>query len=328
MATPPISIHGYTAATTIDAVADFLLIDPASTGNYLKINRNVLLGLISQPLGLTDAQSPTNKAFGNTNSLTVKDSNLIVQNATDITKQAVFSATGITTGTTRTLTLPNRSDTLATLAGAETFTNKTLTSPVISGGSIDNATVTVDSIAGHTTSTIVTVAGVQLSNGTIATSGSVTTASIAAGAVVPNSLVASSGTGWSWQTWTPSLSNASLGNGTIDARYIQIGKLIYCRFRFTLGTSSSITGDMSITLPVTAVSAYTSSSQHAAGNIYMTPAGSAFYGIIQVSDTTHAFIEAQLASGTYVALQALSSSVPAVWAATNWMAGEFCYEAA
>ena len=40
-----------------------------------------------------------------------------------------------------TITLPAATSALATLALAETFTNKTLTSPVISGGTIDNASV-------------------------------------------------------------------------------------------------------------------------------------------------------------------------------------------
>jgi hypothetical protein len=41
----------------------------------------------------------------------------------------------------RTYTLPDYDGTLATRAGTETFTNKTLTSPVISGGIIDNAAI-------------------------------------------------------------------------------------------------------------------------------------------------------------------------------------------
>lgn len=42
---------------------------------------------------------------------------------------------------TGTITLPTATGTLATLAGTETFTNKTITSPAITGGTLNNATV-------------------------------------------------------------------------------------------------------------------------------------------------------------------------------------------
>lgn len=63
--------------------------------------------------------------------VTVSDSNFTIQDDGDATKQLKFEASGITTGTTRTLTAPDVSDTLVTLAATQTLTNKTLTSPTI-----------------------------------------------------------------------------------------------------------------------------------------------------------------------------------------------------
>jgi hypothetical protein len=55
------------------------------------------------------------------------DSVLVIDNHAAPTKQIAFSAAGITAGQKRVLTAPDYNGTLATLAGAETLTNKTAT---------------------------------------------------------------------------------------------------------------------------------------------------------------------------------------------------------
>lgn len=89
---------------------------------------------------LSAVQTLTNKTLSGvalvSPTLTVLDGSFTVQNTTDPTKQAIFDLSGITTGTTRTFTLPNISDTLLTLTANQTLTNKTLTSPTINAGTI------------------------------------------------------------------------------------------------------------------------------------------------------------------------------------------------
>jgi len=63
----------------------------------------------------------------------------LVDNA-DNTKVLQIQLSGITTGTTRTLTIPDASDTVALLAATQTFTNKTLTSPVLTTPQINDTT--------------------------------------------------------------------------------------------------------------------------------------------------------------------------------------------
>lgn len=184
--TPTKVIGDYGAAVAIDGSTHYLLIQPGSSATaYKKINRNVFLGVTGQPVDINSIQTVSNKILDNTNTITVRDGVFTLQDDVDLTKQARFQLSGITTATTRTYTLPNASSTLADISTVQTFTNKTLTSPTISGGSIDNSTVTVDTISGHTTPNSGTVYGVAISAGTIGTngiaSGAITSAKVATG---------------------------------------------------------------------------------------------------------------------------------------------------
>ena len=82
-------------------------------------------------VGTTHSQAIQNKALDNTNSLTVQDVNLIIQDNVDPTKQFQFQASSITAGTTRTITIPDASTTLVGVGATQTLTNKTLTAPVL-----------------------------------------------------------------------------------------------------------------------------------------------------------------------------------------------------
>ena len=67
----------------------------------------------------------------------VSDAIFSLVNDADPTKKALFSLSGITTGTTRTYTLPNTSSELAILAGTQTFTgNKTFSGTLTASGTV------------------------------------------------------------------------------------------------------------------------------------------------------------------------------------------------
>jgi hypothetical protein len=75
-----------------------------------------------------------------------------------------------------------------------------------------------------------------------------------------SSLWSYDGTNWlpintKYQTWSPSYTNLTIGNGTVIARYIQIGKFIDLNFEFTLGSTSSVGSGPVISLPVAGATA-------------------------------------------------------------------------
>lgn len=305
------TILDYTAAVSIDPTNDYFLLE--QSGVYKRINRLVMLGITGSPVGTSDSQTLTNKSIANTNTLTIKDGSFTIQNTSDTTKQVVFSAAGVTTGTTRTITLPNATSTLATLAGTETLTNKSITGATLSGGTIDNATITVDSISGHTTSTLVTVGGIQLNNGVITTANAVTATSIAVGAVQPQALVTGTGTGWAWSSWIPTWTNVTTGNGVVVATYIQIGKTVSFKLRFTLGSSSSVgSGNTNFTLPVTATTNIGTQFVpiYGGSSYFNASTGAVFQGSVAYDSSTTAALQSILASGTYTNYDSVNSSKP------------------
>lgn len=301
------TIFSYTAATTIDAVNDFLLIEQAVGPIYKSINRNVLLGITGAPVGTTDSQTLTNKI-------------LTSPTISNPTFSGTLAGTYIIGGT------PIFPATVVSTTGSQTLTNKIITSPAITGGTIDNTTITVDSIAGHTTPTTVTVGGVQMNNGVIGTSSAVVTASIADGAVTPAKLIAGSGTGWTWQTFTPSFTNLTLGNGTMQGRYTQIGKMIWLYITVIFGSTTTIGTNPSFTPPVAASSFYSSTpfnTQIGYGDIFANTGSSAAAPYFSTSNTaiTLGYYNSGLLTG-------VTATTPGTWTTNGQFTITCFYEAA
>ncbi|WP_276979245.1 hypothetical protein, partial [Flavobacterium filum] len=76
-------------------------------------------------VGIDTTQTLTNKTI-NSSTINISDSLFTVQDNADATKQLRFEVSGITTATTRTLTVPNASTTIVGTDVAQTLTNKTI----------------------------------------------------------------------------------------------------------------------------------------------------------------------------------------------------------
>lgn len=124
-----------------------------------------------------------------------------------------------------------------------------------------------------------------------------------------------------WQDWTPTLTNGTLGNGTVTARYVQVGKLVTANFLFVLGSTSAISGDFNFTLPVTA----------ARDNFYVASLFLIENGVkdavgVPAMTTTNFFCRASNSSGTYTQNQTMTSSVPFSWGTDDKIIAGFTYE--
>ena len=307
-------IGDYTAAITIDGSTHYLLIQPGNSSTaYKKINRNVFLAISGNPLGTTDSQSVTNKTLDNSNVVTFRDDRFTLQDNVDHTKQAVFQLSGITTATTRTYTLPNASSTLVDISTSQTLTNKTLTSPVITSGSIDNSTITVDSIAGHTDSDSGTVYGISVTNGAMTSN-----SAIGDGIIFPKSLQSGTGSTWSLSSWTPTITlngGGSNGNATITGKYIQMGKFVFFTLKYVIGSTTSFAGltNFYSSLPVTASSTFadTATGNWCSGIAIVS--GAAYSLGALTNSSTQINIVAQNATGSYITATSITATIPAGW---------------
>lgn len=173
----------------------------------------------------------------------VTDANFTLVDNVDATKKFQLQLSSIATATTRTWTVPNFSDTLVGLAGSQTLTNKTLTTPVI--GDFTNATHNHSNAAGGGSLGAVSATSVNFG-----------------GTALANYL---EGT-WA-ATIQGSVSNPStLTFSTQSATYTRIGRAFFCTFVLAISSIIGGSGDVRVTLPSTVGS---STSSGGIGNAYL-----------------------------------------------------------
>lgn len=202
-----------------------------------------------------------------------------------------------------------------TQAGAHT--SLTNTSGMTNAGGLTNT-------GGITTDTLV------VSSGTTLPAGDIVTADIADASITNAKLSTTTGElGGAWQSWTPTWTNFTAGNGTNASKYLQIGKTVFFRLKFTLGTTSATSASQAnFTLPVTmATGAFTDNDIFGYGTALQTGTA-AYYLNCRFSSTTTADLIVPNASGTYLAHAGLVNNVPFAWGSTHIINVTGAYEAA
>ena len=116
--------------------------------------------------------------------------------------------------------------------------------------------------------------------------------------------------------WTPSFAaGVTVGNGTVSGNYQQVNELIVVQGSFVLGSTSAITGDVRVDLPVDAVNTF-ELSNNTFVQILDTSASRYFRGSGRAQNATEVRLRvliAETASSDYVYAKALSSSIPMTW---------------
>jgi hypothetical protein len=168
-----------------------------------------------------------------------------------------------------------------------------------------------------------------LADGTGIGDGSVVTAKIADANVTNAKLAGGAGQpGGAWTGWTPSFTNFTLGNGTVDyARYTQIGKTVLFELSVTLGSTSSVSGAFTFTAPVAVSATYSTLSITPIGDATLRSSTSST-GVPTVGPSNTIIVRAYSVSGSNINHVSTSATVPFTWATGHAFIVSGAYQAA
>jgi hypothetical protein len=133
-----------------------------------------------------------------------------------------------------------------------------------------------------------------------------------------NTLGVYSGAAWStvgpvhggWLSYTPAFSGWVQGNGTIDGRYMRVGRMVSFAIRVYFGSTSSVTGAINMEVPVAMIASY-SSAESSVQVLGLDSSANARYTMHAASTSTIAF---QLYGDATGAWPVMSATVPFTWA--------------
>lgn len=206
---------------------------------------------------------------------------------------------------------------------AASVSDETGTGSVVFQTSPTLNTPKVDTIQENTSTNGVTVDGLNIKDGKLNTNNSVVTSNITDAAVTNDKLAVNA----ALTSYTPTLTN--LSGGTINyARYVQVGKMVHCEFKYTLGGAGMGTAP-EISLPVAPATRYVDTDLVMHNVLLSDNGGQDYYGLARISQTNDTIIlYIMRANSTYVDTTNITSTVPFTWGSTDFVRAVWDYEAA
>lgn len=128
-----------------------------------------------------------------------------------------------------------------------------------------------------------------------------------------------------WVDWVPT---TNLTGGTLNfAKYVRTGRKISYRFKYTLA-GAGVGAFVSITLPAQVHADYAIGANGVLGQAALTLASGTYLGDAAYNTATSIFLRVGVATGSYVNVANVTSTVPAVWASGDSIFVSGTYEAA
>lgn len=120
--------------------------------------------------------------------------------------------------------------------------------------------------------------------------------------------------GGDWTAFTPAWTGLTIGNGTTSGRYIQVGKSVFLTAVITLGSTSSVTGQINMTLP----NSWTAKTANApSGLCQLKDTGVAFYAGFCIPGTTAITLQRVGVTGGNTFFGSVDATNPFTWGNTD-----------
>jgi hypothetical protein len=114
-----------------------------------------------------------------------------------------------------------------------------------------------------------------------------------------------------WTAFTPTWTNLTVGNGTLVAEYCAVNELVFWRVLLSFGSTTSISGSVTIDYPVPADNLFLGS---VGGQVYCDDqSGADYFGTLYRNSTTTATVRAFSLGTTYLASSTITATVPFTW---------------
>jgi hypothetical protein len=135
----------------------------------------------------------------------------------------------------------------------------------------------------------------------------------------------SAATLYPWQTWSPTYTRLTIGNGTVVARYQQIGKLVNLYWKLTWGSTTSVVNYPVVSVPVTG----NNTTQHPCGSVSLNDVSvGENVGFASITGGTGILISSIYTAGTWGVSGAVDNGSPSTWTTGDVWQFTATYEAA
>ena len=113
-------------------------------------------------------------------------------------------------------------------------------------------------------------------------------------------------------SFTPSITNLTIGNGTRSGTYVQVNKTVYFQTKVTFGSTTTLTGNADLTLPVAPVGVSTFDAINVTCNFVKNSPTAIYLGYAIIVGSTIRVL-ATLTNSTYAVQSDIGATVPFTW---------------